>query len=249
MNFIGLILVIVVIVFLTKTLRKFSSAWNDMSSAQNSSEEEFMREILNRSPQPVRQAEPAKTAPAVPEPRFMERGMAESAPDVEAVYEPPKTPQAPPEAPAQIEDPAPTPPAPVPELRVEAPPAPPPPLQPLDPTTPIAPTTPIGDMTPLSSSSPTIEDWETVGSVETKLYIAGVLAEGSGEAVGVPQTTERASLVRLRNDKTMLIVPDSASDSWIESQMGHYDYICRPGKQQTRIVRRLEDFLADHMFR
>jgi hypothetical protein len=238
-NFIGLILVVSVIYFLTKTLRKFSSAWNDLSSSQQSSEEQFMKEILQRSPEPVRRAERRHSGPKAPEPRFMELDSAEAEPEFETAYEFPKQAQRPMAPVAQ--------PAPLPEARVEAPPAPPPAFRPIDPTAPIAPATPIGVATPLSSSAPSIEKTETVQDVEKRLYIAGTL-KSDGEPVAVPETPERASLVRLRNDKTMLIVPSSASASWIDNQIGRYDYICLPGKPQTRIVRRLEDFMADQIF-
>ncbi|MCX7011099.1 MAG: hypothetical protein NTW86_00790 [Candidatus Sumerlaeota bacterium] len=87
-----------------------------------------------------------------------------------------------------------------------------------------------------------------IQSLEQKLDIAGLLA-GTPTPIPVPDIDDRALLVRLRSQKSLLVAPASAPESWLDQQLQVYDYVCVASPTRPRVLRRFEDFIADQMFR
>ena len=84
---------------------------------------------------------------------------------------------------------------------------------------------------------------------EQRLELGGLLAPGmSGEDNPIPGLDQKARLVRLKNQKRMLIAPDNAPHEWVESALRMYEHVLLVERGQARVVRRFEDFLADQLF-
>ena len=87
-----------------------------------------------------------------------------------------------------------------------------------------------------------------VQSLEQKLDIAGLMA-GSPTPIPVPDIADRALLVRLKSQKSLLVAPPNAPASWLDQQLQVYDYVCIASPTRPRVLRRFEDFIADQMFK
>jgi len=87
-----------------------------------------------------------------------------------------------------------------------------------------------------------------VAAVMQKLYIAGLIS-GEKESLPVPDLAVKAAAVRFKGQKKMLIVPSGAPQAWLDTQLERYDSVCVASETRPRVITRLEDFLADQMFR
>lgn len=86
--------------------------------------------------------------------------------------------------------------------------------------------------------------------VERRLAAADLLDHGYSENIPIPGMQLAARLIRLKNAKTMVVVPEQAPPEWIESMLRLHECLITVGQNgQARILRRLEDFIAEQVFR
>ena len=140
-----------------------------------------------------------------------------------------------------------------PDRRRDAPPVaslPPQAVQPEAPEPVAEPTTvaPAPAPVPPSAAEPNSTPGFSPGPWEQKLEVAGLLAS-SGEDMAVAGLEQRCRLLRLKNFKRMVLVPENCPAERIDALLQNYEYVVLTGATRARVLRRFEDFLADQLFR
>ncbi len=126
-----------------------------------------------------------------------------------------------------------------------SPPSPAPMLAPPEPPAPgESPGAPVGP----AAAPARIGGASAVDDVRRKLEIAGQI-QGSEENIAIPGLEKPAQLLRLKDRKTMLVLPEEADIVLARRQLSRANFVCLAHPTDPMVLSKLGDFTAERLFR